>query len=41
MASSDANMTPNDSVKKIVNLVESNQLTNRDYIYLETGKLQW
>lgn len=41
LASSDANMTANDSAKKIVNLVESNKLTNRDYICLETGKLQW
>ncbi|PMG08553.1 SDR family NAD(P)-dependent oxidoreductase [Vibrio breoganii] len=41
MASKDAHMTPETSAKKLVNLVQSGELKNRDFISLETGKLPW
>ncbi|CAG9297930.1 SDR family NAD(P)-dependent oxidoreductase [Celerinatantimonas diazotrophica] len=41
MASTDAHMTPSASAKKLVELVKSNSLNNRDFISLETGLLPW
>ncbi|BCL69277.1 Short chain dehydrogenase [Vibrio nigripulchritudo MADA3029] len=41
MASSDADMTADDSAKRLVELVESGTIKNRDFISLETGKLPW
>jgi NAD(P)-dependent dehydrogenase (short-subunit alcohol dehydrogenase family) len=41
MASKDAHMTPEASAKKLISLVQSNQLKTRDYISLESGHLPW
>lgn len=41
LASSDANMSPEKSAKKIVSMVINNQIECRDYLCMETGKLGW
>ncbi|MGR5269434.1 SDR family NAD(P)-dependent oxidoreductase [Vibrio astriarenae] len=41
MGSSDAHMSPTESASRIVHLVESKQLKNRDYVSVETGLLPW
>lgn len=41
MGSSDAHMSPTESASRIVYLVESKQLKNRDYVSVETGLLPW
>ncbi len=41
MGWTDAHIAPSDSAKKIVQLVEANQLKHRDYVCLETGTLPW
>ena len=41
MAATDAHMTPESSAKKLLFLIQSNQLKTRDYISLESGPLPW
>ncbi|WP_432463498.1 SDR family NAD(P)-dependent oxidoreductase [Agarivorans sp. QJM3NY_33] len=41
MASTDADMTPELSAKKLLAMVKCNKLKTRDYISLDTGELPW
>jgi NAD(P)-dependent dehydrogenase (short-subunit alcohol dehydrogenase family) len=41
MAPKDAVTTPEQSAKKLLELVQSNKLKSRDFISLETGQLPW
>ena len=41
LAASDAHLSPEQSAQKIVTMVINNHIECRDYLCMETGKLQW